>query len=420
MVISTFMLNKAGRDVADVVLQGCAVGYTGLVSLGITFFLARDFGPEKFGIYSYALTWASLVFILQDGGLGTLIFREKTLPSPALAVFKGDLSSLSRGHALLVTAAGVLLGLAVPSPYRVEVSFAVLCFGFQAVTQFISSEMRAVGRFSRDAFWQIQGRTLSASGIVLGVMLLPEPWVVMAGWGFGLFISLFFSPVSHVVPRFGALCHREIRRATFSLMAINIATTLYNRCDILLLEHLTGDAAQVGGYAAVYRVLDGIILLASPFSWIWFRKLRMASETKDHFASLLVWMCLTMVGVAVLILGCGILYGKALVAWIFGEGYLESVQILPWLLGALIFALPNGILTMGAIAQNRERGYAMAAGLGALVNIGLNIAWIPEFGARGAAWATVATEAFLMFGLMICLHNALRRKEKTIQDDPPC
>ena len=51
--------------------------------------------------------------------------------------------------------------------------------------------------------------------------------------------------------------------------------------------------------------------------------------------------------------------------------------------------------------------------MGALVNIGLNIAWIPEFGARGAAWATVATEAFLMLGLMICLHNALRRKEKT-------
>ena len=411
MVISTDMLNKAGRDVANVVLQGCAVGYTGLVSLGITFFLARDFGPEKFGVYSYALTWASLVFILQDGGLGTLIFREKTLPSPALAVFKGELSSLSRGHALLITVAGVLLGLAAPSSYRVEVSFAVLCFGFQAVTQFISSEMRAAGRFSRDAFWQIQGRTLSAAGIVIGVMLLPEPWVVMAGWGFGLFISLFFSPVSHPVPRFGTFCHREIRQATFSLMAINIATTLYNRCDILLLEHLTGNAAQVGAYAAVYRVLDGILLLASPFGWIWFRKLRMASETKDHFASLLFWMCLAMAGVAVLILGCGILYGKALVVRIFGQGYLESVQILPWLLGALIFALPNGILTMGAIAQNRERGYAMAAGLGALVNIGLNIVLIPKYGARGAAWATVATEAFLMSGLLICLYYALCRKE---------
>lgn len=74
MSISTHMLNKAGRDVANIVLQGFAVGYTSLVSMGITFFLAR-------------------------------------------------------GHVLLVTAAGVLLG-----------------------------------------------RTLSASGIVIGVMLLPKPW----------------------------------------------------------------------------------------------------------------------------------------------------------------------------------------------------------------------------------------------------
>ena len=77
----------------------------------------------------------------------------------------------------------------------------------------------------------------------------------------------------------------------------------------------------------VVSLIGGIILLASPFSWIWFRKLRMASETKDHFASLLFWMCLAMAGVAILILGCGILYGKALVAWIFGGDFITPVVI---------------------------------------------------------------------------------------------
>ena len=74
--------------------------------------------------------------------------------------------------------------------------------------------------------------------------------------------------------------------------------------------------------------------------------------------------------------------------------------MLPWLLGALIFILPNGVLTQAAIARNRESVYAVAAGGAALVNIGLNLALIPKFGGLGAAWATIVTEMFLTVALV--------------------
>jgi len=184
-------------------------------------------------------------------------------------------------------------------------------------------------------------------------------------------------------------------------MAIDAATTIYYRCDILLLKHLSQDAAQVGYYAAAYRFLDGIVLLAAPVGVIWFRKLRLVWEDKQLFYSRVVKMTLVMAGAAGFILAVGIIFDREIVVLTFGRNYTDTIRILPLLLGALIFVLPNSILTQAAIAQNRERLYAAAVGICALFNIGLNFILIPEYGGIGAAWATIATEALLTLILVL-------------------
>ena len=42
-----------------------------------------------------------------------------------------------------------------------------------------------------------------------------------------------------------------------------------------------------------------------------------------------------------------------------------------------------------------------------LVNVGLNLCWIPEFGAVGAAWATACTELALLAAVMPAVHRGL-------------
>ena len=84
-------------------------------------------------------------------------------------------------------------------------------------------------------------------------------------------------------------------------------------------------------------------------------------------------------------------FSKQIVVFTFGPEYANSAVLLPWLLGALVFILPNGVLTQAAIARNREGLYAAAAGGAAVINLGLNLALIPKFGGLGAAWATIVT-----------------------------
>ena len=224
--MSAFSINLTSQWVAAV--------YNAGVSILLTFLLGRVMGPEAFGRYSYMLTLASLFFILQDGGFKTFLFREKTLPSPAMKGYGDRLFSWAVGNTLVMTLGGVVCVLVLPFQYGLGIVVAFLYFGLQAVANFISSILRGEGLFVREAKWQVMVRTLGALGILLGLFFVrAEPWVVFGGWFLGVLVSLFWAPISIGRPSFGGFGIREVRAACLGFMAIDAATVVYYRCDII-------------------------------------------------------------------------------------------------------------------------------------------------------------------------------------------
>ena len=122
-------------------------------------------------------------------------------------------------------------------------------------------------------------------------------------------------------------------------------------------------------------------------------------------------MSITMLLAAVLIIVAVVPFSKQIVLFTFGPEYDDSAVLLPWLLGALVFILPNGVLNQEATARNRESVYAVAAGGAAVVNIGLNLVLIPKFGGLGAAWATIVTEMFLTVALLLGTRGDRKHKK---------
>ncbi len=387
----------------NLISQWLATTYTAGVSVFLTFLLGRVLGPEAFGRYSYVLTLAALFLILQDGGFKMLIFREKTLPTLAMARHQDLLFPWALGHTVIATVAGAFCVLVLPFQYRMGILAAFLYFGLQAVADFISSSLKSEGRFPREAFWQTLVRTFGALGILGALFLVgTDIWIIFAGWAAGLLLCLLWSPVPLQRPAFKGFGIQGIRRACLGFMAIDAATTVYYRCDIILLA-MAGNNAEVGYYAAAYRFLDGIVLMAAPLRVVWFRKLRLVWMDKRLFERQIGKMCVLMLALGCLVSAMAAPFCERIVNFSFGKAYGVSAQLLPWLLFALIFILPKGVLAQGAVAQNLERPYAMLAGFSALLNIALNLLLIPKYGGKGAAWATIVTEIFmtvvLFFGL---------------------
>ena len=371
----------------------------------VSVLLARQLGVESFGNYSYILSLAGILFIIQDGGYRALLYRQNVDGSSQ------ELISKAIGYLLIVTLIICLFLLFVQPDNWLTILVAILCMSLVAVCGFISSLLNGLGNFKLDALWKIIIRSGTAL-FILGALFFYKGVTAMTiflGWGFALLIVLIW-PLSKgwlAWPKFnfGA----SLFSSNIMFLTIEIATVLYFRSDIVLLEYFGNNEGDVGQYSAAYRILEGIILLATPLALISFRSLRLYSKNKKKFFNLFSILLILMFFVAIFIVLIGWLWGATLMLLFFGNEYLPAGTLLIWLLLSLLFIFPNYILTQGAIALNRERGYAKIVVIVALLNIILNIWLIPEFGAMGAALATIFAEGVLFMGLSWMLFSEWRK-----------
>ncbi|WP_462114014.1 lipopolysaccharide biosynthesis protein [Lysobacter xanthus] len=127
------------------------------------------------------------------------------------------------------------------------------------------------------------------------------------------------------------------------------------------------------------------------------------TDTDVFRNQLSAYLCL-LLGVAGLLAVCGSMLAPTLLRMVYGDRYvlgeLSSVATFQWCSAATALSLVTPAAAIAMLAQHREKEllWISAAGLG--LNM-LVCAWaIPRHGAAGAAMATFATEAFIVFGLL--------------------
>ncbi|WCM92442.1 oligosaccharide flippase family protein [Acidovorax sp. NCPPB 2350] len=376
--------------------QSAASLWVAGVSMVLVFALGRILGPESFGDYNYVLTLASLLAIVQDGGFKTLLQREFAHRSLA-AVSPEALLRHAVGHALAASAAALLLCAALGGARAPAMAFAVVAMALVVIANALSARWRGLGDYARDALWQMGVRSVTALAIMACVLLWrPDAVAVFAGWAGGIVLALLVARL-WVRPRWSP--PRAIYRTAAAFMLIDLATTIYFRIDIVMMDRLGVAPADIGRYAAAYRLFEGGVLLLAPAATIFFREVRL--RWQDRAATRLL-LRRALGGVVVLALaGSAVAHvlAEPLLVLAYGADYAGAAPLFSWLLVAFLFLAPNYVLTQAAVALGLERWYAVAVCVAAVVNVSLNLWLLPRFGAVGAAWASIATEAVLMLML---------------------
>jgi len=244
---------------------------------------------------------------------------------------------------------------------------------------------------------------------VVAVLLLgARPEVVFAAWALGLLLAYaLLRQDLHDRPRWRP--QATVYRAAAGFLWIDLATCLYRRSDVVIL-HRAVSPAEVGQYAAAYRLFDGVLLLAAPVALLLFRRLRLIRADAGAAQRLQgrALAAAAVAGAALASAGAGL--GPWVVGILYGQAYRHTAgPLVGWLFAAFVFVLPNYVLTQTAIALDRQRCYVLGAGLAAATNLALNLLLAPHHGARGAALATIATEAVLGTTLWLGLRGAAAR-----------
>ncbi len=401
------------KDWSGLPAQWGAVAYTSVLSLVLASVLGRALGPDRFGVLAYATSLASILAVLQDGGFRTLLFREKASLRENGSRGAGAILRAGYRYLLAVTLGLLLLLNLLPLRDKAALSLALGITGMGVLSGFVSSILKGEGRFSLEAGWQALYRTLAAGAVFLALFLFSRSVeCVLAAWFLGV-LAAILSPLGMGTLRGERNAQstedlREARKACLAFLLIDAATLIYFRSDMVLLRYLGGRAAETGLYAAAYRILEGVILLATPVAHMFFRDVRGrwtgGREVRRFFSLGVGAMAVAGAGLAL----AGGLLGPPFLVLLFGSEFAGAKPVLLVLMPALVFVLPNYFFTQGALAFDMEWTYARFALLVGIFNIALNLVLIPAYGGVGAAWATFASEGLLGVLLGISLERKLR------------
>ncbi len=187
---------------------------------------------------------------------------------------------------------------------------------------------------------------------------------------------------------------------TFFIVQLNYRT------DILILEKLS-TMEQVGLYSLGVHITEQLWQVPFAISIVLFS--RTANE-KDH--SLMTSQTITLARQSVIIIAVlsllVIILAPLLIPLVFGREFAASVNIINMILPGVIILVVFRVLS-GQLAGMGKPQYGFMVFLPALIiNIILNILWIPEHGAMGAAWASDVSYAVGTIGYWLIYSRVVK------------
>jgi len=191
--------------------------------------------------------------------------------------------------------------------------------------------------------------------------------------------------------------YKEVISFGFWMILANLAFTALHYIDRWMLNRYVG-AAEVGIYAVAMGLTALLFLGAQLISNVVYVNLNYLWEQGEREEINFILNALAKVGIIVFLSAAFmiLIIKEPLIGLLYGERYLNAIDIIPYLLLMQAFMVPYRLL--GPYVNLTEKTYIsfITIVIGLSVNIGLNLWLIPLYQMKGAAIAT-ACSSFTLF-----------------------
>jgi len=370
---------------------------------------------EDYGFYFVVFNFSFLFHIILDLGINQFNNREVAQDNALLSKHFGQLLGLKFVFALLYFIITFLLALSFGYSEMQQKMLFFLAIN-QVLISFIlfsRSNFTAMQWYKWDAFFSVFDRVLS---IVFCAILLYTTWLgefQLIHFIYAQTIALLISASLSIMviifqekiffPSFDLSNTLNLIQQALPYALVVLLMTIYTRIDAVMLEELLPETGgnEAGIYAAGYRILDALnmlpYLLASLLIPFFARKLKLQesfSEVLWTSFKLMIAFCIPFVLV--------IYYFHAdLIIFLYqdsNEKWYGSFQLLLYTFPAVfLIYIFGGFLTAAA----KIKVISIFALLTIIVNVLLNYYLIPQYGASGAAMATLVSQSVMAISQLI-------------------
>lgn len=377
---------------------------TGLLSLLLLAIIARKLGVDKFGTYTLALTIAGIFGVASDFGSSYLTIREvaKDKTKTGEYLLNGTIAKI-----LLNFLFFFILFICVHSFYTINLQYAIYlaCVAsiFGMFAQFYISFFTAYEKMHfTSALSSLQ--SILVSVVCLAILLLGINRINYLFYGHILvnFLMVLFSIVlllkiiSPQIPNFDLSFSWRFLKRSIPFGLFFLGGVIYFQTDTIMLSVMK-DQTAVGLYQAPIRMVLTFEIIPSLLSTAMYPTICRTFVHSREEAGIMIMRALRYMLYLGLPIAMGMtLLSKEIVLLVFGDKFMSSVLLLHIISWIIPIRFCGHILGTALSASDKQNMRALATGLSACLNIGLNLILIPRYSYYGAAFASVITSGFLV------------------------
>jgi len=386
------------------------VGSLAIKILINNFALSAYLGAAGFGMYNYPMVIVSFFIAAAALGLDGFVTRE--------LLHKPEKKNILLGTAFgLRVAAGVLMLPLLYLTYQLLYSFKpletpfsyILIAGFTCIIQsvnIIDSYFQSQVKGQKIMYVQVFGNIISAVIKFLFILLkLPLIYFIIsylidAALIAGAYLLLYKRDKNQLSDwKFDSRTASYLFKHSWPLAFSAILVSIYMKIDQLMIESYL-DLTQLGIYSTVVSLSESwyfipVAIVTSVFPAIMNARNMDAERYRKRLQNLYDLMVVISLCIAVIMtFASDLIYRIA-----YKPEYWPGAQILSIHIWAGIFVFLGTASSQYLIAEGYTKLSLIRTAVGAMVNIGLNMLWIPKMGILGAALATLAAYAAATFFL---------------------
>lgn len=378
--------------------------------LALSFLLiAREFGPNKFGTFSYVFTWVYVFALFSSLGFSPVSTRE-VARDHAIAPEVLGCTLIIR---FIASAISVMLLLSVMffSPMgRPELRSMVLILAWTipplAVLDQLAAYVMGFGNNLSFAFINLVQWGLYFIATVLGIIVGRGLQPVLAFQLIAVSISVLICAVvfrrdilEAFRRHFNMKLARYLTREAAPLAMTNLLGVLYFRIGTLQLYHFLGPR-PTGLYTSSLQVVEALQLIPMAITGAMFPLISKALGNNAEFSRLFNRIVIVLVFFSLFIGATASTIGSSVMPLIFGKDYAGSGRLLSLLIWAATPTFLHYTFAYFLIAAHKQKLVTLNALLGVVISFAANLALIPRYGVLGAVYGSLITET------SICLLHA--------------
>lgn len=375
-----------------------------ILSIVFTMYVTRKFGPSIYGEYIYYLTIASTFSVISDFGISISFIKN---------IYKKEEESIFENYLflkLLLTVISFILPLFLfllnPSFSKNNLSYA-----------FLASFVVAIGNYSSIIFTFIQSkqkiylfnlldiliRLLIVIFSIIGTYVFNTIVVLFIVLGIGniLYIligKIIFSKID-IQLNFKKIEYKTIYLLfidSFKVGVSSILLVLYFKIDLYLLSFFS-NSIKVGYYGLSYKIFENIIMLWGFFMATIYPLLAKyyINNKKLFYKSLKYTKYLSIISGLIILVITNFL-SQFIISFISGNSYKESSEILKIISFAIPFLFINNVFYYEYVIKNKIFQINFVLFTALLINLILNIIFLPIYNIIAASYITIITEFYIL------------------------